>query len=98
VILPFKGSWQEENIPVIGRAYAAGVKLIDAVAMTDNFQGQLYNISPDNVRVSGCRPDDNTVILNEMCGKDTEYFLELQGKNYSGKIKAYEILEINLEK
>jgi hypothetical protein len=87
VIHPFSGDWREQYIPVKGRAFASGINLTGTAGLS---------LSPDNVIVSGVRCGTNQIVLNETCGRKTDYVLSIAGREYRGTISPFGIEENKL--
>jgi hypothetical protein len=91
LIYPFKGNWKKQNIPYHAKSYTREVYYEDVDNVKLN-EESLLKVSPSSIDVTYL--DDKKIRINEICGKETKYRIEINGKIIKGEIKANGIDEI----
>jgi len=95
VIHPFRSDWRTVGLPNVGRMLARGVQILEGNSGPKT-PLSLARLEPFNVRLAGIAPDAGRVVLCEMCGVATDFSLEIAGKQASGRIGPWQILEWTL--
>lgn len=95
VVMPFAGDWRAGAVPVRARALATRPRLIEAASLVA-VDAVLAVLNPANVRIAGADPGARRLVLNEMCGLESDYELSIGGHHSAGRIRPFQILELGL--
>lgn len=80
----------------IGRAYANGVRLVEAHDVAPSTSLSLFSIEPATVVVEGCDASSRCVILRETAGRPTQATLQIGGACVHMSLRAHEIREVEV--
>ncbi len=94
VVRPFLGSAVENLIPVWGRMLATGCPMLNSVDAGGTPVRTLYELTPSNVLFSGAIRKERKIVLNEVCGTETDFTFRVGPRQLTGHIPAFGILEI----
>jgi hypothetical protein len=93
VVQPFAGNWRKNALPNLCRALAHGPRLVECTDLRAQ-DARLATLEPANVRLAGLEPDTGRVVLCEMCGRETQYRLQIGNLERVGPIGPFGIVEI----